>query len=64
MNDPKSSVKAVTLLSVNGLKIHLLSLLAGSFRVSFIDGQRHLKSLLLPHERERERGSVSVCVCV
>lgn len=58
MNNSKSSVKAVMLLSVNGLKIHLLFLLAGSFRISFIDGQRHLKSLLLLHEREREREGV------
>jgi len=57
----KSSMKEVILLSLNGLKIHLLSLLSGSFRISFLDGQRHLNLLLLPHERERERKCVCVC---
>lgn len=40
----------------NGLKIHLRALLLGSFRITFIDGQKHLKSLLLLHN--------IVCVCV
>lgn len=33
--------------SLNGLEIHLMSLLLGPFRITFIDGQKHLKSLLL-----------------
>lgn len=33
--------------SLNGLEIHLMSLLVGPFRITFIDGQKHLKSLLL-----------------
>ena len=37
-------MKAVILLS---LKIHLLSPLLDSFRISFIDDQKRLKSLLL-----------------
>lgn len=48
-------MKAVILLRLNGLKIHLISLLLGSFRITFIDGQKHLKSLLLLHN--------IVCVC-
>lgn len=50
-------MKAVILLRLNGLKIHLISLLLGSFRITFIDGQKHLKSLLLLHN------IVCVCVC-
>lgn len=47
MDYSKSSMKAVFLLSLNGLEIHLMPLLLGSFRITFIDGQKHLKSLLL-----------------
>lgn len=42
MDHSESSVKAVFLLSV---KIRLMSLLLGSFRMSFVDGQKHLESL-------------------
>ena len=58
MDYSKSYMKAVFLLSLNGLEIHLMSLLLGSFRITFIDGQKHLKSLLLLPN------IVCVCVCV
>lgn len=45
--DSNSYMKAVILLS---LKIHLSSLLLGFFRISFIAGQKHLKSLFLLHD--------------
>lgn len=50
MDSSKCYVKAVILLSLNDLKIHLTSFLLGSSRISFIEGQKHLKSLLLLHD--------------
>lgn len=47
----KSNMKAVILLHLNVfLKTHLIALLLGSLRISFIEGQKHLKSLLLLHD--------------
>lgn len=56
MDAAKSSMKAVILLGPKGLKTHLISLLLGYFRITFLDGQKHLKSLLLLRN--------IVCMCV
>lgn len=58
MDAAKSSMKAVILLGPKGLKTHLISLLLGYFTITFLDGQKHLKSLLLL------RNIVCVYMCV
>lgn len=50
MDYSKSYIKAIMFLSPNGLKIYRICPSFRFFRILFINGQKHLKSLLLLHD--------------